>query len=89
MTKSPFGCPSCAAGLEINPVSDGYIVYQPDRDRIHYLNTTAAVVLELCNGRNDAGELATLLRLAFDLAEPPHEAVTECLETLAREGLIH
>ncbi len=88
MTRSSLGRPSCTAGLEINPVSDGYIVYQPDRDRIHYLNATAAVVLELCNGRNDANELAALLQLAFDLGEPPHDAVSECLETLTREGLV-
>lgn len=89
MTRSPLGRPSCAAGLEINPVSDGYIVYQPDRDRIHYLNTTAALVLELCNGSNDVNELAALLQLAFDLGEPPHDAVSECLDTLMREGLVH
>lgn len=81
-------CPSSVSGLEINPVADGYIVYQPARDRIHYLNATAAVVLELCNGRNAVGDLPELLRLAFDLTEPPVEAVASCLETLAREGLI-
>jgi hypothetical protein len=80
--------PTSAPGLEINPVADGYIVYQPDRDRIHYLNATAAVVLELCNGRNAAADLPELLQRAFDLAEPPSEAVAGCLETLAKEGLI-
>ncbi|TBR27483.1 MAG: PqqD family protein [Reyranella sp.] len=89
MTRSSLGRPACAAGLEINPVSDGYIVYQPDRDRIHYLNATAALVLELCNGRNDVNELAALLQLAFDLGEPPHDAVAECLDTLMSEGLVH
>lgn len=75
-------------GLEINPVADGYIVFQPDRDRIHYLNATAAVILELCNGRTAVGTLPELLQLAFDLAEPPVEAVATCLETLSQEGLI-
>jgi hypothetical protein len=88
MPMRSLECPSSVSGLEINPVADGYIVYQPARDRIHYLNATAAVVLELCNGRNAAGELPELLRLAFDLAEPPVEAVATCLETLAHEGLI-
>lgn len=81
-------CPSTVPGLEITPVADGYIVYQPDRDRIHYLNATAAVVLEFCNGRNAVDDLPELLRLAFDLAEPPVEAVETCLETFARERLI-
>lgn len=80
--------PTSVPGLEINPVADGYIVYQTDRDRIHYLNATAAIVLELCNGRNAAGEMPELMRLAFDLTEPPVDAVVACLETLANEGLI-
>src|SRR5439155_6925151 len=39
--------------LEINFVGDGYVVYHPARDRMHSLNHTAAVVLELCTGAND------------------------------------
>jgi hypothetical protein len=80
--------PVKAPGIEINEVADGYIVYQPDRDRVHYLNQTATVVLELCNGRNAEGDMPELLRLAWDLPEPPMEEVAECLETLRREGLI-
>ena len=80
--------PEKATGLEINEVADGYIVYQPDRDRVHYLNQTAAVVLELCNGRNAEADLAELLRLAWDLPAPPVEDVAECLALLRKEGLI-
>ena len=80
--------PKMAADLEINEVADGYIVYQPDRDRVHYLNQTAALVLELCNGRNAEADLPELLRTAWDLAAPPIEEVAECLETLRKEGLI-
>lgn len=88
MPSPSLGCPSSRPDLEINAVADGFIVYQPDRDRIHYLNATAAVVLELCNGRNPVDNLPGLLQLAFDLNEPPLEAVTACLETLSQEGLI-
>jgi hypothetical protein len=77
-----------APDIEINEVADGYIVYQPGRDRVHYLNQTAAVVLELCNGRDTENDLPELLRLAWDLAVPPVEEVTECLESLRKEGLI-
>jgi len=74
--------------LELNEVADGYIVYQPDRDRVHYLNQTAAVVLELCNGKNAEADIPELLRLAWDLLEPPLEEVADCLEGLRKEGLI-
>jgi Coenzyme PQQ synthesis protein D (PqqD) len=89
-TMTDFGRdnPVMTAGLEINAVADGYIVYQPDRDRVHYLNQTAALVLELCNGRNAEADLPDLLRLAWELLAPPVEEVAECLENLRKEGLI-
>jgi hypothetical protein len=88
MTGAVHSNPVKAPDLEINEVTDGYIVYQPDRDRVHYLNQTAALILELCNGRNAEANLPELLRLAWDLSEPPVEEVAECLETLRKEGLI-
>ncbi|TMK54756.1 MAG: hypothetical protein E6G60_21290 [Actinobacteria bacterium] len=35
--------PFAVDGLDVNEVSDGLIVYYPARDRVHYLNNTAAV----------------------------------------------
>jgi hypothetical protein len=88
MTEPQTSFPTRATELEINEVADGYIVYQPSRDRVHYLNQTAAVVLELCNGRNAESDLPELLRAAWDLPAPPAEEVADCLEALRREGLI-
>ncbi len=88
MSESPEQCPKTAQGLEINAVADGYIVYQSDRDRVHYLNQTAALILELCNGRNAAAALPELLQSAFDLPDAPVEEVEECLRTLRTEGLV-
>ncbi len=81
-------CPKTAEGLEINQVADGYVVYQKSKDRVHYLNQTATVVLELCNGKNDADKIASLLRSAYGLAGDPAEEVANCLAQLRREGLI-
>jgi hypothetical protein len=80
--------PYLVPGVEVNAVEDGYIVHQPDRGRVHYLNNTAAIVMELCNGRNAEADLARLLQLAYGLSAPPAEEVEECLETLRREGLV-
>lgn len=80
--------PIAAPDLEINDVADGCIVYQPDRDRVHYLNQTAALILELCNGDNAEADLPEVLRLAYDLQTSPVEEVTECLAALRKEGLI-
>jgi hypothetical protein len=80
--------PAMTPGLEIDTVADGYVVYQPDRDKVHYLNPTAVLVLELCDGRNPEADLPRLVQLAYDLPQPPVQEVAECLETLRREGLI-
>jgi hypothetical protein len=76
------------SGMEINRVADGYIVYQPSRDRVHYLNHTATIVLELCNGRNSPTEIAGLLQSAYDLPAAPETEVSACLRQLIAEGLV-
>lgn len=75
-------------GLEVNAVVDGYVIYDPARDRIHHLNHTAVLVLELCDGSVAAGELAPLLQSAYGLSAPPVDEVQACVEALIREGLL-
>jgi hypothetical protein len=74
-------------GLEINQVEDGFIIYQPERDRVHYLNHTGVLILELCNGRNSPGEIARLVQAAYGLSETPEKEVNELLAKLRDEGL--
>lgn len=88
MTETASDRPIRAADLEINPVNDGYVVYQPTHDRVHHLNQTAALVLELCNGRHAPDEMARLLQLAWQLPATPAEEVAACLAVLREEGLI-
>jgi hypothetical protein len=88
MLDNPDACPKAIDGLEINAVSDGYVVHDSVRDRIHYLNPTSAVILELCTGAVPARDMPILLQQAYELAEPPVADVAECLASLQREGLI-
>ncbi len=80
--------PRRSEGLEINEVADGYIVYQPGRDRIHYLNHTAVVILELCTGAITAGDIARCLGDAYRMASPPTAEVCECLGKLLDEEIV-
>jgi hypothetical protein len=80
--------PKLASGVEVNKVADGYIIYQATQDRVHYLNHTATIILELCNGQNSLVEIAGLLQTAYELPAPPLEEVTACLHQLSDEGLI-
>ncbi len=80
--------PKQAEGIEVNAVADGYIVYQSVENRVHYLNHTGALVLELCNGTVKASEMPELLKGAFELNEAPIEEVDNCLEMLIAEGIV-
>lgn len=80
--------PQQVHGIEVNRVVDGYIVYQPDRDRVHYLNHTAVLVLELCTGAISAHDMPGLVQDTYALAEAPRAEVAECLARLLEEGLV-
>ena len=75
-------------GLDINVMDDGFVVYQPSHDRVHYLNPTAGLLLELCNGALAEAELAERVRLAWNLPEAPHGDVAAGLQELRAQELI-
>jgi hypothetical protein len=80
--------PTRVEGIEINPVAEGYVVYDPERDRVHELNHTAALVLELCTGDNTADDIVRLLQSAYELPEPPDDEARTCIAQLREEGLV-
>jgi Coenzyme PQQ synthesis protein D (PqqD) len=75
-------------GIEISPVQDGYVVYDTGRDRVHHLNPTAALVLELCTGSNTAADIGAALRAVFQPGEPIEGQIGSCIDQLLSEGLI-
>ena len=44
----------------VSPVSDGYVVYDVDSNRLHELNPTAALLLELCDGSRSREEISEI-----------------------------
>lgn len=77
-----------APGLDFSEVLDGYLVYQAERDRLHYLNPTAAAILQMCDGSLPAADLAALLAAGFRLPAVPRDEVEGCLRKFLDEGLI-
>jgi len=74
-------------GMEVNEVADGLVVFDPVAKQVHYLNNTASIVYELCDGTSDVAAIAVsaselLPEQAWD------EQVPECLSDLAVRGLI-
>ncbi|MDF2983558.1 MAG: PqqD family protein [Devosia sp.] len=79
---------SSVDGIEVNRVPDGAMVYQNERERVHFLNPTALIVFELCGLDKTAGEIEAFIADAFGLDVAPTEAVKECLVSLLDEGLV-
>jgi hypothetical protein len=80
--------PVPAIGLDVHEVEDGLVVFDAATDRVHYLNPTASVVFSLCDGTRTTGEIAELLRSAWDLDAAPNDDVATCLEQLRGEGVL-
>jgi len=80
--------PARASGIEIREVEDGFMIHQPERERVHYLNHTAVIILELCTGENSPARISELLRAAYGLDAPPEAEVVEVLARLRDEGLV-
>lgn len=80
--------PKAKAELEISAADGGFIVFQPEIERVHHLNHSAVLVLELCTGQNSARDIATLVQEAYSLPSPPYQAVEETLASLADQGLL-
>ncbi|MDR3471341.1 MAG: hypothetical protein P4M09_06585 [Devosia sp.] len=75
-------------GLELTDVPDGRVVYQADRERVHFLNPTAVIVFELCGEKLSVGAIETFLKDAFDLSEVPATGVRDCIRSLLDEKLL-
>jgi len=75
-------------GLEVNEVPDGYVIYETARDRVHYLNKTAAIIFELCDGSRDAADIVARVKLLFDLESSADAEIRGAIDSLLSEGLV-
>ena len=61
-----------AEGLDVNEVPDGYVIYQTEADRVHYLNKTAAIVFELCDGARGTDDIVARVSKMFEVEGTAH-----------------
>lgn len=79
--------PKRVSGLDVTPVEDGFLIYQASRDRVHHLNHTALLVLELCDGKSSAESIAEALTQAYGWRGDVLGSVRDVLERARAEGL--
>lgn len=77
-----------APNLDVHEVPDGYIVYHGTRDNVCYLNKTAAIVFEFCDGKRDIDDIVARVERIFDLGVSAHDEIRACIGSLIKEGLI-
>jgi hypothetical protein len=74
--------------IDIIEMADGFALYHVARDRVHFINHTAAIVLELCDGTKTEAQIADLVGRCYDLPTPPEAEVADCLAQFREEGLV-
>jgi hypothetical protein len=79
---------SQASNLEVHEVPDGYIVYQTDQDRVHYLNKTAAIIFEFCDGKHGPEDIVACVAAAFELGSSAHDEIRAGFDSLVKQGLV-
>jgi hypothetical protein len=77
-----------ADGLEVHEVPDGYIIYHVARDNVSYLNKTAAIIFEFCDGKLAADDIVARVSTIFDLGASSQDEIRACMASLIKEGLI-
>jgi hypothetical protein len=77
-----------ASNLEVHEVPDGYIVYQKVRDRVHYLNKTAALIFEFCDGTHQPQDVVKQVVKIYALDPSAHDEIRAALDSLVEEGLV-
>ncbi len=79
--------PAQVRGLDIRVTGDGATVTAADGAR-HYLNSSAAAILLMCDGRPADSDIDSELQRAFALDAEPLEDVRRTLADLQEKGLV-
>jgi hypothetical protein len=80
--------PKKTGDFEIREFEDAFMIYQPERDRVHYLNRTAVLILELCTGENTPARIAEILKTTYGLDVSPEREVRQAIRNLIDEELV-
>ena len=81
--------PRRADGYRLTQLKDETLLFHPGRATVTYLNDSASMIWQLCDGRRTAGEIATLLAEAYpEQATTISEDVAATLAEFARSQTI-
>ena len=76
------------AGQELQPISDGYMVYKSATEKIHHLTSAKAILYELCGAGYSVIRMGGVLKQAYALDYEPLDMVHDGLTTLLADQLV-
>ena len=89
MAINPVGVPRRAAGYIHESIDGELLLYHPGRSTAVYLNETASLVWQLCDGRRSCAEVTVALTGAFPEARDEiRRDVIRAIERLAEHGAL-
>jgi len=80
--------PRAVDGLEVTEVKDGLVVYDPERDRVHYMNASAAVIFTFCDGARDRQSIVEAATRVFGGDVMSSRDVEACIAQLRDERIL-
>lgn len=80
--------PTRRPGFEVHDCSDGFMIHDPAGDHVHFLNHTAVLILEHCDGGRSVEDIAGLVAGIYSLPEPPLAEVESVVADFQARGLI-
>jgi acetoacetyl-CoA synthetase len=80
--------PMRADDIDMVEMEDGVAIRRAGHERVHLVNHTAALVLELCDGTKTDAEIADVVGRLYGLPQPPKGEVAACLAQFRAESLV-
>lgn len=77
-----------AGGLDVHEADDGLIIFNPETDRVHHLNSTAGVLFTLCETPQNGKALIDSFHALFQLPESEDQSIAKALENLVKDGVL-
>ena len=88
MTVAGHGVPRRVEGYAIEQLDSEVLLYDPRRTAVIYLNATALLVWQLCDGRRSSADIVDLLAAAFHDSPQVPVDVAAALALLSGQGVL-
>lgn len=85
---STASIPRPRRGFEMEEIDGEIVIYRAASNKAIYLNETASVIWQLCDGQRTVGEIVDAIAAAYPDQPSVAGDVIEAIEMLRREGAV-